>query len=370
MSEEKKASDMYREQTLRSWPVIIKTVIDGGGAIYGKEEDLKYSTNPFHAAAVFNQPGNTPLFVLSKTGKGGPSQTNYEDVDRALRIMRSVESMGQQPTVAVMKHVNPSGVAVNGDQLEAFVNAWDCDARAAYGGTVAFNFKITANFLKEAYGHIRKIDSKTFIDVLVAPEITEDAREYLNKKEAIRVFEYDALRLSQIDPFKKAKPELKFLFDGRVIAYEPYVEAVRSKDDLKIMTKRQPSNNEVRDMLFAWYVCANTRSNAIVLAKNTATVAIGTGKQERISAIEDAIAKAEAKAAYRKTDPKDCMRGAVMASDGFIPNIDNIPPLKERGVTAIVHPGGSKAADDAVIAACNEADIAIAFTEWRCFSHH
>jgi len=361
---------MYREQTLRSWPEIIKTVIDGGGAIYGKEEDLKYSTNPFHAAAVFNQPGNTPLFVLSKTGKGGPSQTNYEDVDRALRIMRSVESMGQQPTVAVMKHVNPSGVSVNGDQLEAFVNAWDCDARAAYGGTVAFNFKITANFLKEAYGHIRKIDSKTFIDVLVAPEISEDAREYLNKKEAIRVFEYDALRLSQIDPFKKAKPELKFLFDGRVIAYEPYVEAVRSKDDLKIMTKRQPSNNEVRDMLFAWYVCANTRSNAIVLAKNTATVAIGTGKQERISAIEDAIAKAEAKAAYRKTDPKDCLRGAVMASDGFIPNIDNIPPLKERGVTAIVHPGGSKAADDAVIAACNEADIAIAFTEWRCFSHH
>ncbi len=361
---------MYREQTLRSWPEIIKTVIDGGGAFYGKEEDLKYSTNPFHAAAVFNHPGNTPLFTLSKTGKGGPSQTNYEDVDRALRIIRSVESMGKQPTVAVMKHVNPSGVAVNGDQLAAFVNAWDCDARAAYGGTVAFNFKITGDFLKEAYGHIRKIDSKTFIDVIVAPEITEDAREYLNKKEAIRVFEYDANRLSQIDPFKKAKPELKFLFDGRVIAYEPYVEAVRSKDDLKVMTKRLPSDNEVRDLLFAWYVCANTRSNAIVLAKNTATVAIGTGKQERIGAIEDAIAKAEAKAVYRKFDPKDCMHRAVMASDGFIPNIDNIPPLKERGVTAIIHPGGSKAADDAVIAACNEADIALAFTEWRCFSHH
>jgi phosphoribosylaminoimidazolecarboxamide formyltransferase/IMP cyclohydrolase len=370
MSEENKASDMYREQTLRAWPQTIKTVIDGGGTYYEKEEDLKYSTNPFHAAAVFNQPGNTPLFMLSKTGKGGPSQTNYEDVDRALRIIRSVESMGKQPTVAVMKHVNPSGVAVNENHLEAFANAWDCDARAAYGGTAAVNFKITANFLKEAYGHIRKIDSKTFIDVMVAPEISEDAREYLNKKEAIRVFEYNASRLSQIDPFKKAKPELKFLFDGRVIAYEPYVEAVRSKGDLKIMTKRAPSDSEVRDLLFSWYVCANTRSNAIVFARDTSTVAVGTGKQERINAIEDAIAKAEAKAVYRKADPKDSMRGAVMASDGFIPNIDNIPPLKERGVTAIIQPGGSKAADESVIAACNEADIAMVFTEWRCFSHH
>ncbi len=361
---------MYRQQTLRSWPATIKTVIDGGGTFYEKEEDLKYSTNPFHAAAVFNPPSNTPLFTLSKTGKGGPSQTNYEDVDRALRIIRSVESMGKKPTVAILKHVNPCGVASNDNPLEAFANSWDCDARAAYGGTAAVNFKITADFLREAYGHIRKIDSKTFIDVMVAPEISEDAREYLNKKEAIRVFEYNAKRLSQIDPFAKAKPELKFLFDGRVIAYEPYVEAVRSKDDLKIMTKRQPSDNEIRDMLFAWYVCANTRSNAIVLAKDMATVSVGTGKQERINAIEDAIAKAEAKAVYRKSDPKECMYSAVMASDGFIPNIDNIPPLKERGVTAIIHPGGSKAADDVVIDACNNANIVVAFTEWRCFSHH
>ena len=366
---EKKTSDMYRTPTLRAWPHVVHVSVDGPIS-YEKQEDLKYSTNPFHAAAVFNPLGNKPLFKLSKTGKGGPSQTNYEDVDGALSIIRSIESMGKCPTVAVMKHTNPSGVAANESQLEAFEHAWDCDARAAYGGTVVFNFGITGDFLRKAYSHIRKIDSKTFIDVMVAPEFSDDAREYLNKKEAIRVFEYDAERLAQIDPFAKAKPKLKFLIDGRIITYEPYVEAVRSKDDLKIMTTLQPSDQEVHDMLFAWYVCARTHSNAVVLARNMATISVGTGKQERINAIEDAITKGEAKAVYRKDDPKNCMRGAVIASDGFIPNIDNIPPLQEKGVTAIIQPGGSKVADDAVIAACNEAGITVAFTEWRCFSHN
>ncbi len=369
MPEEPKPSDMYRTPTLRQWPAQIEITIDGK-VVYGKQTDLKYGTNPFHAAAIFNPEGNTPLFELEKTGKGGPSQTNYEDVDRALRIIRAIEEMGRKPTVAVIKHVNPSGVAAHEDPQEAFARTWDCDARAAYGGTVAFNMPITEEFLREVYAHIRQRDSHTFIDVMVAPSFSEGAKDYLGKKESIRVFRYDRERLAQTDPFSRGNPEIKQLMDGRLIISEPYVEAISSPLQLEIVTGRRPSATEFRDMLFAWYVCANTRSNAVVFARDMATLAVGTGRQERVGAIEDAIRKAEEKAVYRAENPEDCMKGAVMASDGFIPNADNIPPLKQKGITAIIHPGGSKVADDTVIAACNEADIAVAFTKWRCFSHH
>lgn len=364
-----KASDMYRTPTSRDWPRSVRIDIDYN-KWYEKGEDLKYATNPFHAAAVYNPDGNTPLFQLEKTGKGGPSQTNYEDVDRALRILRMIANLGSAPAVAVLKHVNPTGVSMKADPLQAFSNAWDADARAAYGGTVAFNFPLDAEFLGKAYAHIKNRDPKTFIDVMVAPGFTDDAREFMSKKESIRICRYDADRIAQIDPFAKGKPEIKTLMDGRIIVYEPYVEAVRSRDDLKIMTTHLPTDSQVADMLFAWYVCANTRSNGVVFACDSTVQAIGTGKQERIDAIEDAIRKAETKAVYRGGSAKDCLVGAVLASDGFIPNIDNIPPLKEKGVTAIIQPGGSKVADEAVIAACDKEGIAMAFTNWRCFSHH
>jgi len=365
MTEESKRSDLYRTQTRGEFPSDISISLDSERRLT-LERELKYGTNPRHAAAVYNPNGNTPLFQEVKTGKGGPSQTNFEDVDRALRIIRVMNSTwSSMTTTAVMKHVNPSGVAIN-----SFARAWDCDARAAYGSTVALSHTVDYEFLKTAYKHIRSHDKRTFIDVMVAPEFTPEALEYLQKKEAIRVFKYDAERLSKINPFQKGELELKPLMDGRVIAYEPYTEFVHSSENFEIVTKAKPGLEDCANLLFAWNVGAHTRSNSVVFAHDLATLAIGTGKQERIRAIEDAVHLAEQKAAYRKEKPEDCLRGSVMASDGFIPNVDNVEELRKKGIRAIIQPGGSKAADDAVIAACDKYGIAMAFTGARCFSHH
>ncbi|HSU72825.1 MAG TPA: hypothetical protein VLJ21_03170, partial [Candidatus Binatia bacterium] len=297
----------------------------------------------------------------------GPSQTNYEDVDRSLRIVRALDSLGDSPTVTVMKHVNACGVAKKSDILEAFKDAWDCDARAAYGGTVTFNREVTAELVQAAYAHIKSGNPAAFIDVMAAPSYTPEAMEHIKKN--VRAFRYDESVHQSINPFQKGPLDYKALSDGRIIVSEAYVEAVRTGGDLKTVTARAPTDEEVKDLLFAWHVCANTRSNGIVFARNQATVSIGTGKQERIGAIEDAVLKAEAKAVYRQEKPGESLRGAVIASDGFIPNTDNIPPLQKYGVRAIVQPGGSER-DSAIIEACNAADIAMVFTNWRCFSHH
>ena len=369
--------DLYREATTKEWPLKVELTIDRH-TVYHKERDLKYGTNPGQAAAVFNPHGNTPLFIEVKTGKGGPSQTNYEDIDRALRIHRSLDTMTDNPAVVIMKHVNPSGVGKNSDLFCAFKDAWDCDARAAYGGTVAFNKPVTEKFLREVYRHIRARDAATFIDVMVAPKVSPDALEFMQKKEAIRIFTYEPSRLAAIDPFSTGAPEIKRLMDGRIIVSDPYTEQVKgplmAPDKFVCVTNMKPTQGQINPLLFAWYVCANTRSNAVVLAKETEngaglkTVAIGTGKQERIASIDEAIAKAQVKAICVGEDPANILQGAVLASDGFIPNIDNLLPLHEKGVRAIISPGGSKF-DDAIINACNEYGIAMVFTKARCFTH-
>ncbi len=367
---EKKLSEMYREQTLRTWPGVVKMSIDRG-VVYEKEEDLKYAMNPHHAGAVFNPAGNMPLFSLEKSGKGGPSEGNYDDIDWAMRIMRSVQNIegtADKTIAVVMKHANPTAVAIRNSPLEAFVEAWNPDARAAYGGALALNKPVTAELLEQIYAHIKGIDKKSFMDNMVTPGYSADAHEYLMKKKNLRVFKYHTERMAQLDPFEKQKPEIKHLFDGRIIVHEPYVEAVRTPNDFECVTPRKPTELEMKDLLLEWYVVAQTRSNAINLTKDQIVFAVGTGKQERIEAIEDAIRKAENKAHYRGKTKENCMLGAVMASDGFIPNTDNIPPLKEHGVTAIIQPGGSEYDGD-VIKACTDADIAMVLTKWRCFRH-
>jgi phosphoribosylaminoimidazolecarboxamide formyltransferase/IMP cyclohydrolase len=150
--------------------------------------------------------------------------------------------------------------------------------------------------------------------------------------------------------------------DGSIILQAPLLTKIKGPSDLKFVTDREPTEQELKDLLFSWYVCMNVRSNGVVLSKDSATIGIGTGQQDRVTAIELAIDKAEMRGHEGKLEE------AVLASDGFFPFRDNIDPLGENGVTACIQPGGS-IRDKEVIDACNEYGIAMAMTEERCFRH-
>ncbi len=400
--------EMYRTRNVGEFPERVAMILEFKPktpdetsrfetVVYVKREDLRYGTNPHQPAAHYRINGTpTVMSMLSelKTGKGGLSQTNLEDMDRALRIIRLLGDA--QPVCTFHKHINPSGVAKGKTLAEAFERAYWCDARSNFGGTMVFNGPVT----QELADMIMATD---FFEVVLAPNIEPAALEIFKsgkrygRNEDIRVLAYDKKLLARVPAFTgdKTYPEMKILADGTMIMSEPYttkfrtpsqfVPAVaRDKEKRPLATSyRPPTPQEAEDMLFAWYICAHTRSNAIVFAKNGVAIAIGTGQQERVGAIEQAVGKAYQKATDKlvKADSWDMQRaiefvkqtrggleGAVIASDGFMPNTDNIETIMKQGVTAVIQPGGSKE-DQAIIEMANKNGIAIVFTEERCFSH-
>ncbi len=366
---------------------------------YQKREDLRYGTNPHQPAAHYEIEGVPTVMsklVELKTGKGGLSQTNLEDMDRALRIIRLLGDT--QPVCTFHKHINPSGIAKGKTLADAFERAYWCDARSNFGGTMVFNGPVD----KELADRIMTTD---FFEVILAPKIEPDALEILKSGKKygrnvdVRVLAYDKELLAQVPAFSdekdKAHPELRVLADGTFVMSEPYTTKFRlpnqfkpaialDKDKKIVATSyRMPTPQEAEDMLFAWYICANTRSNGIVFAKDGAAIAIGTGQQERVGAIEQAIDKAYQKATDKLVQAQSWdlekavafvkqtrggLEGAVIASDGFMPKPDNVETIAKEGVTAVVQPGGSKE-DQSIIELANKSEIAMVFTEERCFSH-
>ncbi len=320
--------------------------------IEGAKRGLRYGTNPHQKAALYrprSSRGGIGSVEWLKWGKDGPSATNIEDGSHGLRVTRYFD----EPAVAVMKHLNPSGVAIGrgSERLSVvYARARDADPRAAFGSVVVFNRTIDKTTAEEVM--------QSFVEVVYAPDY---------EKSAIRVFDVKKdMRIGKIAPFdhdNTGAPDIVVLDDGSVVVEDAYTTNIRSLELLKelpVATQRSPSMIEYQEMLHSWWVACEVRSNAVVFWKDEVSLAIGTGQHDRIGAIEACIEKAHRFG--------HSLKGSVMASDGFLPKMDNVEAVAKEGVTAIIQPGGS-VEDDKLVTACDEYGISMVLTGERSFRH-
>lgn len=350
--------------------------IDILGTLYEKVEDLRYGTNPHQGASFYRPKGASDMpfgdMEQLKSGKSGLSETNYGDLNHGANIVKYFD----RPACAVMKHLNPSGAAVqvdNQDLRTVYIRARDADAIAAFGGTAVFNVKVDVETAREIMTSV--------VEVVAAPEFDDEALAVFNDSETYKMNkQMRVIRLPNLMSLPKwvgdpAMPTIKTLMDGTVVVAEPLLTSVKSGDDLqKAITehakhgrfeiKATPTQRQIDDLLFSWYVNLSVRSNGVVIAKNGVTLAVGTGQQDRVAAVRQAIAKAREK--FKGTET---LEGAVLSSDAFFPFRDSVDAAAEAGIKAIVQPGGSVRDWDS-IEACNEHGIAMVFTGERIFSHH
>lgn len=315
-----------------------KGLIDG--FMMKKLQDLRYGENPHQKAAFYaDLPGHKEASLVNAQQLQGKelSYNNIMDADGALSLVREFS----EPTVAFIKHANPCGIASAKTIYEAYRLAYETDSKSAFGGIIAFNQPVTKEIAED-------IVSK-FFEVVLAPDFEDGVMEIFETKANLRI-----LKLPEIKPEPPAKTYRKV--SGGLLIQDLDTTRV-TEADLKVVTKRAPTAEEMKDMLFAWHVVKHVKSNAIVLAKNGATVGIGAGQMSRVDAVELSIKKAEGR--------ED---GSIMASDAFFPFPDSIENAAKYKITAIIQPGGSiKDAD--VIAAADKAGIAMVFTGKRAFLH-
>ena len=349
-----------------------------GGRKYVKVEDLRYGTNPHQPAAYYKPVDRIcPIgdMTILKNGKSGLSQTNLEDISYALNIVKFFDV----PACAVMKHVNPSGAAVmrSGETLmDVYLKARDADARAAFGSSIAFNAEVDAATAEAIMG--------TFVECVVAPSYAPGVLEIFNDGEKFKLNKHiRVIRCGDIsllpkfvgDDHAAAATTMKVLADGSVVLAAPLLTHIRSIADLKpaeaensrigkVAALVKPTPAQLADMLFGWYVNISVRSNGVVIVKNGQTLSVGTGEQDRVGAVEQAIEKFKQKYGGRET-----IAGAVMSSDGFFPFPDGVETAAAAGITAIIAPAGSLRDAD-VIQRANELGVALYYAPERIFSHH
>jgi len=312
-------------------------------------QSLRYGENP-HQKAAFYATGDDRPGVATATQIQGKelSYNNLNDTDAAFELAAEFET----PAMAIIKHANPCGVALGDTLADAYAKALKCDPVSAFGGIIAVNRPMDAA-AAEAMKDI-------FLEVVIAPEVTAEAREIFAAKKNLRVLETGGMP----DP---AAPGLttKLLSGGFLL--QDRDSGRIGKDDLKIVTRREPSDREIADMLFAFAVCKHVKSNAIVYAKDGATVGIGAGQMSRVDSSRIAARKSEdAAEAAGETDA--LVKGSVVASDAFFPFADGLLAAADAGATAVIQPGGS-IRDEEVIAAADEASLAMVFTGMRHFRH-
>jgi len=364
---------MYSTRAEGDFPDTVEVL----GRTLKKVENLRYGTNP-HQPAAFYRPQDGQGLVLGaykllKTGKSGLSQTNIEDMHHAIGILKYLAP----PSCAVMKHCNPSGVAMEVDGIplvEVYRRARDADAQAAFGSVVAFNRPVDADTAAEIMG--------TIVEGVIAPAYEDGALDTFSdfdrykRNKQIRIIEVPPLdSLPRYMDEGTDVLEMKVFDDGSMVLAQPYLSGVKTTADLlpafcdhakkgRIDIARSADDRELNDLLFAWYINIHVRSNGCVIARNGQTLAVGTGEQDRVGAVQQAVIKAREK--YTGTES---LEGSVLASDGFFPFRDAIDVAAKAGIAAFAQPGGS-VNDYDVIAACNEHNSAMVFTQERCFSHH
>ncbi|HEX9809258.1 MAG TPA: bifunctional phosphoribosylaminoimidazolecarboxamide formyltransferase/IMP cyclohydrolase, partial [Alphaproteobacteria bacterium] len=257
-----------------------------------------------------------------------------------------------RPAVAIIKHANPCGVALGTDLPTAYLRALACDPVSAFGGIVAANRRLDAATAEEI--------AKLFVEVAIAPEIAPEARAVLARRKNLRVLEAGGLA----DPAAEAMT-LRSLAGGFLLQTRDRGRV--NADALEVVTRRQPTEAQIRDMLFAFTVCKHVKSNAIVYARDGATVGIGAGQMSRVDSSRMAAWKA-AEGARAAGEAESRARGSVVASDAFFPFADGLLAAAEAGAEAVIQPGGS-IRDEEVIAATDDAGLAMVFTGMRHFRH-
>jgi phosphoribosylaminoimidazolecarboxamide formyltransferase/IMP cyclohydrolase len=310
---------------------------------FHKAQAMRYGENPHQSAAFYVENNTTEASVATAKQLQGKelSFNNIGDTDAALECAKQFD---EGPACVIVKHANPCGVAIGDSLLEAYDRAYSTDPESAFGGIIAFNQELDAETAKA-------IVERQFVEVIIAPTISADAIAVVSQKKNVRLLEcgmWPDRATARLD-FKRVNGGL--LVQGSDLALY---------NELKVVSARQPSEQEMKDLLFSWKVSKFVKSNAIVYGKDNMTIGVGAGQMSRVNSARIAAIKAE----HAKLEVK----GAVMASDAFFPFRDGIDQAAEAGITAVIEPGGSMR-DDEVIAAANEHGMAMVFTGMRHFRH-
>jgi phosphoribosylaminoimidazolecarboxamide formyltransferase / IMP cyclohydrolase len=312
---------------------------------------LRYGENP-HQLAAFYASGDARPGVASAVQHQGKelSYNNLNDTDAAFELVAELGTA--KPAVAIIKHANPCGVATGANLMEAYLKALVCDSVSAFGGIIALNGIIDGAAAEEI--------TRIFTEVVIAPDASEEAKAIFATKKNLRLLTTGGL------PDARAQGlAVRSLAGGLLVQTRD--NGIITASDLKVVTKRKPSEQELADLLFAFKVAKHVKSNAIVYARDGATVGIGAGQMSRVDSSRIAAIKAaDAAAALGLKEP--LTRESVVASDAFFPFADGLLTAAEAGATAVIQPGGSMR-DDEVVAAADEKGLAMVFTGMRHFRH-
>lgn len=311
---------------------------------YRKLTDLRYGENPHQTAAVYGLSQQTEVGVANAPLLQGKalSYNNLADADAAVATVYEYD----EPTCVIVKHANPCGIATAATMFEAYDRAYQTDPTSAFGGIIAFNRLLDAKTAKE-------IIQRQFVELIIAPVIDREALDILQQKPNVRV-------LALGEGYEKPRGNQHMMRISGGLLLQSADEILFGDEDFKVVTTREPSSQELHDLLFAWKAVKHVKSNAIVFAKDKMTLGIGCGQTSRVHSTLIAGVKA-------KEQGFD-LTGSALASDAFFPFRDGLDNAAKYGATAVIQPGGS-IRDDEVIAAANEHGIAMIFTGVRHFKH-
>ena len=309
-----------------------------------KKQTMRYGENPHQSAAFYieSNPGEASISTAQQLQGKALSYNNIADTDAALECVKCFD----EPACVIVKHANPCGVAVTDSILSAYEKAFKTDPTSSFGGIIAFNRELDAVTAK-------RIVEQQFTEVIIAPSISAEALAITGSKKNVRVLscgQWPKQRLTGLD-YKRV--------NGGLLVQDRDIHQLKASD-LKVVSARAPSENEIEDLMFAWTVAQYVKSNAIVYCKDKQTIGIGAGQMSRVYSAKIAGIKA--------ADEDLVVKGSVMASDAFFPFRDGIDAAAAAGIKAVIQPGGSMR-DNEVIAAADEAGIAMVFTGVRHFRH-
>ncbi|EPN3959276.1 TPA: bifunctional phosphoribosylaminoimidazolecarboxamide formyltransferase/IMP cyclohydrolase [Vibrio diabolicus] len=310
---------------------------------FEKKQDMRYGENSHQAAAFYVEanPQEASVSTARQIQGKALSYNNIADTDAALECVKEFN----EPACVIVKHANPCGVALGKDILEAYNRAYQTDPTSAFGGIIAFNQELDAETAAA-------IVERQFVEVIIAPSVSAEAIEVVAAKKNVRLLECGEWTT------KTTGFDVKRVNGGLLV--QDRDQGMVSLDDLKVVSKRQPTEEELKDALFCWKVAKYVKSNAIVYAKGDMTIGVGAGQMSRVYSAKIAGIKA--------ADEGLEVAGSVMASDAFFPFRDGIDAAAEAGIKCVIQPGGSMR-DDEVIAAADEHGMAMIFTGMRHFRH-
>jgi len=308
---------------------------------FNKVQEMRYGENPHQTAAFYTEKNITEACIATAKQLQGKelSYNNISDTDAALECIKQFD----EPACVIVKHANPCGVSVNSSILEAYNAAYSTDPESAFGGIIAFNRELDAETAKT-------IVERQFVEVIIAPSVSGEAIDAVAEKKNVRLLECGQWETTaQRLDFKRV--------NGGLLVQDADLLLL---NEMQVVSKQQPTEQEMNDLLFSWKIAKFVKSNAIVYAKNNMTIGVGAGQMSRINSARIAGIKAEHAGLE--------VPGSVMASDAFFPFRDGIDAAHEAGIVAVIQPGGSMR-DEEVIAAANEHGMAMVFTGMRHFRH-